>query len=186
MLLLTEKLQGKKWSSQCQPRPFYSQPRQLPCAWQVMNMPSHLSLSYPFGGINLLSKWIVLTDNMQPKSNDHQMCHWCWIQVQWMRFLLTFLTARLYKHTHTHTLWLTYILTHNGGGRGWRGDCWKERIWLMRSIKSVFRSNLPWLATIAAMVCLSQNSLFPDDWILNESNTGGAVIYKGLSPVFLL
>ena len=41
------KKKGEKWPSQCRPRLFYSQPRQLPCAQHVMTMPAHLPLSCP-------------------------------------------------------------------------------------------------------------------------------------------
>ena len=35
-------LKGEKWPSQCRPRLFYSQPRQLPCARPPVLKPSHL------------------------------------------------------------------------------------------------------------------------------------------------
>ena len=34
----------KKWLSQCRPKPFYSQPRQLPCTWHVVNRSAHCPL----------------------------------------------------------------------------------------------------------------------------------------------
>ena len=40
--------QGEKWPSPCQPRLFYSQPRQLPCAWHPMLKPVHFPLSRLF------------------------------------------------------------------------------------------------------------------------------------------
>ena len=39
---------GDKCSSQCQPGLFYSQPRQLPCAWHPALKPTHLPLSHLF------------------------------------------------------------------------------------------------------------------------------------------
>ena len=40
--------QGEKWPSRCQPRLFYSQPRQLPCARHPVLKPAHFPLSCLF------------------------------------------------------------------------------------------------------------------------------------------
>ena len=64
---------GEKWPSQCQPRLFYSQPRQLPSARHSVLKPACIP---PILLVeNLSSKWIAPTDNMQPKLHDEYTCH---------------------------------------------------------------------------------------------------------------
>ena len=68
-VLPTEKcLQFQKWSP-------YSQPRQLPCPWHVMNTPAHIPLPPLLLTQNLSTKWIAPTDNMWPKLHDEYTCH---------------------------------------------------------------------------------------------------------------
>ena len=65
---------GKKWPSQCQPRLFYSQPSQQPCArhpcWNPPTSP------YP---TIFASAQIAPTDKMRPKLHDKYTCH------QWLK-----------------------------------------------------------------------------------------------------
>ena len=50
---------------------FYSQPRQPPCAWHVLNMATHLPPIPPFLLVqNLSSKRITPTDNVRPNLHD--------------------------------------------------------------------------------------------------------------------
>ena len=87
---------GEKWPSQCRPRLFYSQPRQLPCARQLAvndqgfstasqgSCHAHGSSRWthppppipPFLLVqNLSSKQIAPTDNMRPKLHDEYTRH---------------------------------------------------------------------------------------------------------------
>ena len=67
---------GEKWSSQCWPRPFYSQPRQPPCL-EYAHPPPPIP---PFLLVQNLSS-IAPTDNVQPKSDDAKRHH-RWLKVR--------------------------------------------------------------------------------------------------------
>ena len=68
-------VKGEKWPSQCWLRPFYSQLGQLTCAWHVMDIPAHLSLSRLFASAKPIFKRNAPTDNMWPKLHDDYTHH---------------------------------------------------------------------------------------------------------------
>ena len=67
----------EKLPSQCQPRPFYGQPRQLPCSRHFVTMPTHLPpISRFFLAQELPSKRIVSQKHIPSvvKQHTHLVC----------------------------------------------------------------------------------------------------------------
>ena len=67
----------EKLPSQCQPRPFYGQPRQLPCSRHFVTMPTHLPpISHFFLAQDLSSKQIVSQKHISAvvKQHTHLVC----------------------------------------------------------------------------------------------------------------
>ena len=93
-LIYAHLCQGEKWPSRYRPRLFYSQPRQLPCAWHPVLKLAHLPLSHLF----CLRKWIVPTDNMQPNLHDEYTCH------QWLKGFKGLISSSTYNVLNPSTI----------------------------------------------------------------------------------
>ena len=61
---------GEKWPSQCQPRPFYSQSRQLPYSWHVVTMPANLCEKVSLVVEGLINHQILSEPGMAPGGQD--------------------------------------------------------------------------------------------------------------------